>query len=108
MKAKIFLMAVLSCVLLVGCGTANAEESTAGTYSVTVQGAIFGGNTDDRIPVEVTFDPKWVTEEDNTRYNSDLAQFAAIVSDDVYFRSKDLEKGTQNRVLYEGENEKDY
>ena len=112
MNIRKILSVLLIVVLLTGCGKApgNApiEEKQADKYAVTVEGAIFAGNADDRIQTEVTFDPNWLTVKDNTKYNRELAQFAAILSDDVYFRAKDLDKGTQNRVLYDGENTEEY
>ena len=48
-----------------------------------MEGAIFGGAGDDAIATEVTFDPKWVTKNDNTKYNKDLAAFATVICDDV-------------------------
>lgn len=128
MRLKRIVVLILICTVLTGCGKKNPtekkteekveekveekiEEKTGQNtevYKVTVQGAIFGGASDDRIETEVSYNPEWITENDNTKYNKDLAQFAAILSDDVYFRTKDLDKDTQNRVLYEGENEEEY
>ena len=87
--ALIFLSA-----LLFGC----AAES----LPVHVEGAVFGGNSNDSIPVELSFDVRWLTEGDNTVYNAELARFSALLCADVYFREKDLAKGTQNRVLIDG------
>lgn len=102
------LLTVLFCVFSLGSGRADSLKYGLQTYEVTVQGSIFGGAADDRIDTEVSFDPAWMTENDNTVYNGDLAAFAAILSDDVYFRTKDVERGTANRVLYKGENEEEY
>ena len=100
---------LLICTLLFGCGQKeNYDEDRTETYKVTVQGAIFAGSQDDRITADAAYNPEWITMADNTEYNGKLAQFAAILCDDVYFRDKDLDKGTQNRVLYEGENEEEY
>ncbi len=66
---------------------------------VVVEGAVFGGSADSAVSLEVVFDPAWLTDGDNTKPNSALAGFAAILSADTYFREKDLAKGTQNRVL---------
>lgn len=96
------------CSVLTGCAKYELNGLGAAVYDVTVQGAIFGGNGKDRIQTSVSFDPKWVTGNDNTEYNKDLAAFAALLSDDVYFRTKDADKGVPNRVLYEGETEEEY
>lgn len=93
---------ILSISLLAGCGQA------ATTYPAHVEGALFGGKSDDSIAVDVTFDSKWITKNDNTKYNPDLAAFAALCSADSYFRLKDYEKGTQNRVLFDDEEESTY
>ncbi|MCQ2530467.1 MAG: hypothetical protein MJ086_04345 [Lachnospiraceae bacterium] len=93
---------ILSIALLAGCG------STATTYPAHVEGALFGGASDDSIAVDVTFDSKWITKNDNTKYNPDLAAFAALCSADSYFRLKDYDKGTQNRVLFDEEEESAY
>lgn len=103
---KVFVL-ILACIVLSGCGKSELNGHGAKTYDVTVQGAVFGGTDGDQISTQVTFDPKWVTKNKNTKYNKDLAAFAAILSDEVYFRAKDLENGTQNRVLFEGENPDD-
>lgn len=95
---------VLSACLLTGFEKYPEKKD----YTVTVEGSIFGGQPDDRIEAMVSFDPEWLTQEDNTKYNKDLAAFSAILSADTYFRTKDLEKGKQNRVLYEGEDEESY
>lgn len=99
---------VFTCALLAGCGSGEQAGQGGKTMNITVQGAVFGGAGDDRIKTSVSFDPQWIIKGDNTKYNKDLAAFAAIISDDVYFRTKDLEKGTPNRVLFEGENEEEY
>lgn len=95
-------------IFLAGCSNVHKAQYETTTYKVTVQGSVFGGNPNDNITTEVSFSTAWVTSEDNTKYNEELAQFAAILSDDVYFRAKDLTKSTQNRVLYEGEDEEQY
>ena len=100
------LIAAILCSFLTGCGDTLPDGCE--TYDVMVQGALFGGKGDDRIKTEVSFDFGWVTSADNTKYNKELAAFAAILSDDVYFRTKDLDKGTQNRILFDGENEEEY
>ena len=55
---------ILSIALLAGCG------STATTYPAHVEGALFGGASDDSIAVDVTFDSKWITKNDNTKYKA--------------------------------------
>ncbi len=68
--------------------------------NVIVEGSIFGGSSSDRIETEISFDPAWLASGDNTVYNPDLAAFSAVLCADTYFRSKDLDAGRQNRVLY--------
>lgn len=99
--ALLLALALLACAL---CGCAKKPEEK----NLTVEGAIFGGKSDDKITVQAAFDPKWVTSGSNTKYNPDLAQFCALLSADSYFREKDLAKGTQNRVLVEGALVEDY
>lgn len=109
MKIKVqALIIVIICIVLSGCGKSSQNDTKTKNYNITVQGAIFGGSGDDRISGTVSFDPAWITVRDNTEYNRDLAGFAAVLSDDVYFRAKDLDRGTPNRVLYEGENAEEY
>lgn len=98
------LIAVLTAVIL-SAGLFCASAQGAYTQPVQIEGAIFGGRSDDSISAEVTFDPAWITDADNTVYNADLAAFAALISADSYFREKDLAKGTQNRVLIPGAEE---
>ena len=105
---KTALIFVLICAVLTGCAKYELNGRGASSFNVTVQGAIFGGNGEDQIRTTVSFDPRWVTENDNTKYNRDLAAFAALISDDIYFRTKDADKGVPNRVLYEGENVDEY
>ena len=89
--ALLLLLAPVLCV--------PAEEIT---LPVHVQGSIFGGSGKDSIPLEVRFDPAWMSEGDGTAYNEDLAAFCAILSEDIYYRPKDLDRGTPNRVLIDG------
>lgn len=72
------------------------------SFPVTVEGSIFGGDADSRIQTQLNFDSSWLTNGDNSKYNKDLAAFSALISADTYFRQKDLERGTQNRVLIDG------
>ncbi|MCQ2445408.1 MAG: hypothetical protein MJ141_00795 [Clostridia bacterium] len=98
MKPRIIaflLIFVLSACLFSACGAEKVDISCP----VHVEGAIFGGQAGDSIPTELSFNAKWLTKGDNTRYNEDLAAFSALISADVYFRDKDLERGSQNRVL---------
>lgn len=92
---SVLLILVLLCGAIPGCGEAAAP------IPVHVQGAIFGGRSDDSIPAEISFDPGWLNE-DNTVYHRELAAFAALLSADTYFRDKDLSRGTANRVLPDG------
>ena len=77
------------------------------TRKVRVEGSIFGGDSGS-VKTKLKFDPLWLTEGDNTVYSSDIASFAALLSADVYFREKDLARGTQNRVLIKGLDPEDY
>ena len=81
---------------------------SAASWSSTVEGAIFGGRSDDQIRTEVTFDTKWLTRQSNRIYNPELAQFCALLSSDVYFREKDLANQRQNRVVFDDLNAEDY
>lgn len=76
--------------------------------NVVIEGSIFGGMKDKSIETAVAYNPDWITVQDNTIYNSDLAKFCSILCTDTYFRAKDLDKNTQNRILYEGENHEEY
>lgn len=84
-------------IMSISCFFGNTEA----VFPVTVQGAVFGGNSDDEIPLNLKFDSEWITKASNHIYNSNLAAFSAILCADSYFRAKDLDKGTQNRVLTE-------
>ena len=55
----------------------------------TVEGAIFGGMSDDRIQTSVVFGPAWLTGKDSSTYNPELAQFCALLCAGSYFRAKD-------------------
>ena len=105
---SVLILALICCFALSGCSDYTLNSIGAAKYDVTVQGAVFSGSGDDQVKTTVSFDPKWVTKNDNTKYNKDLAAFAAMLCDDVYFRTKDAEKGTPNRVLYEGETAEEY
>lgn len=96
-------IAVMAAGLLAGCG-----KSTEETYPAHIEGSIFGGAAGANIGLDIKFDPKWMTKGDNTKYNKDLAAFAAIICADTYFRTKDLDKGTQNRVLLDANDAADY
>lgn len=103
MNKRIVSLAV-AVLLLLGC-IASAEVRTLPAH---VEGAIFGGRGDDSIPVELRFDTAWLTAGDNTAYNGDLAAFSALVCADTYFRKKDLERGTPNRVIPDGDDPEAY
>lgn len=96
-KTVSFLLTVLLLAALLP--VASAEEIT---LPVHAEGSIFGGSGKDSVALELRFDPAWLTEGDGTVYDKDLAAFCAVVSDDVYFRQKDLDRGTPNRVLVDG------
>lgn len=99
------ILAALLMLLIVQIPLACADTCAK---NVQIEGAIFGGRSDDRIAAEVVFDTDWLTEADNTLYNPDLAAFSALLCADSYYREKDLAKGTQNRVVFEGETEYDW
>ena len=89
--------------LLSGC---QKKEPTY-KKEINIEGSIFTGTKDSVVSTELVFDDAWITSEDNTVFNTDLAKVAAILSTDSYFREKDLEKGSQNRVLLV-DSEEDY
>ena len=101
-RIAILLLAALLLGCLSGCGGKSVSKAAV------VEGSIFGGSSDDRISVEISFDPDWLIKGDNKTYNPELAQFCALLSADSYFREKDLAKGRQNRVLTEGFPEENY
>lgn len=98
----------LAALLAAGAFTGCAKKQPPAPLAVTVEGSIFGGSREEPVQTTVTYDPAWITTADNTAYNSDLAHLCAVLSADIYFREKDLEKGSQNRVLYEGEDAAQY
>lgn len=104
MKKKI-LAILVAAILTGGMLIASAE---AVSLPVHVEGTVFGGKAGDSIAAELNFDTRWLTEGDNTAYNPQLASFAALISADSYFRTKDLERGTQNRVLLDGMDAAEY
>lgn len=93
----VILAAVLILCLATGCGR---QKETI--LPVHVAGSIFGGGGTDSIGLELKFDPDWITKADNTVYNGELAAFSALISADTYFRTKDLDRGTPNRVTVDG------
>lgn len=98
LKRLLSVLLVLS--LLTGlAGCAGTEE----IYSVTVEGAVFGGRNDDSIDEELKFDIKWMTRADNTKYNNDLAAFCALFCADSYYLPEDADGGALNRVLFRGD-----
>lgn len=90
---------IFSVLLFAGYPFKNTEYK----IPVTVEGSIFSGNAGDTVKTEMKFDSKWITTASNKMYNGMLAQFSAILCADSYFRAKDVAKGTQNRVLIDGE-----
>ena len=97
------IIAFVLAVLL--CAAALAESVSLPVY---VEGSIFGGKGDDKIELTLNFDPAWLTKGDNTLYNPELAEFCTLLSADVYFREKDVARGTPNRVVVKGASEEDY
>ena len=95
---------ILACliVLCLLCCCAAAETVS---LPVTAEGAIFGGTAGDKISLTLDFDTAWVTQADNTVYNPDLAAACALLCADSYFRAKDVDKGTANRVVVDGAEE---
>ena len=102
----IVLTLVLCTGLMAGCSGGNSAADQ--TIPVHVQGAIFGGNSDDDIALDLNFSMNWITKDSNTKYNANLAQFSALLSSDIYFREKDYAKATQNRVIADETDEADY
>lgn len=98
-KLCLILAAVLVCSLPLGAFAAETR------LDAVVEGSIFSGTADVTVPVSVVFDEDWLVNGDNTAYNPDFAKCASLLAADVYYREKDLKKGTQNRVLLDaGEN----
>lgn len=110
MKKKLIVL-ILAAALCLGalssCGK-KVDKNKEIKLAAHVEGAIFGGKSDDSIPVSVIFNPDWLTVYDNTKYNAELAKLSALLSADAYFREKDLAKGSQNRVLPDGVASEDY
>ena len=118
MKRKLLTLVtlLLALCLLAGCGrNGNNTNSSAsvGTEKtpasktevvlpVTVEGAVFGGSSDDKIALDLRFDPVWITEGNNTVYQPDIAAFASVLCADIYYREKDAAKSSANRVLTAG------
>lgn len=88
------------CILLAALSGCAPKKETV--LPVHMQGSIFGGDSSDDIPLDLRFDPKWITADSNTDYNRNLAAFSALISADTYFRTKDLDRGTPNRVTVDG------
>lgn len=95
-KTLSLLLAAVLLLSLCGCG----KSVTA--FPVHIEGSIFGGQSGDSLAAELRFDPKWMTSADNRKYSPELAAFSALLCADTYYREKDLAKGTQNRVLFDG------
>lgn len=92
---------LLLALALAVCPLSGCSKQPPVNIPVKVEGAIFGGASDDRIVTNLVFDPDWITKASETKYNAELAAFSALLCADSYFREKDLDKGTQNRVLPE-------
>lgn len=94
-----------------GTAAGNAPMADA-DYAVLkpahIQGAIFGGDPKAVIPVQVGFNPEWITTFDNTAFNKNLASFCSIAAADTYFREKDLDAGSANRVIFDDGSEDEY
>lgn len=73
---------------------------------VTVKGSIFT-NTGSTTDLSVILDFDWLTKGDNTLFNADLAAFAAIASEEAYFRDKDKGTDSENKVLIRGSEDYD-
>lgn len=93
---------VITAIMLILSFAAGCEQKKGIELPVHVEGSIFGGSSTDNMGLELKFDPKWITAGDNTSYNKELAAFSAIFSADTYFRTKDLDRGTPNRVIVDG------
>lgn len=102
---SLMLVAVFLIGTLTGCATNTSKNIS---LPAIVEGSIFGGKNDDSIAVTVEFNKDWITKADNTVYNKNLAAVSALLSADSYFREKDLDKGTQNRVLIDGISKEEY
>lgn len=100
MKKCLLLLFVLA-LLLSGC----QKKEPAINKDIVIEGSIFSGIKEGNISTKLIFDDTWITSEDNSIFNPDLAKVASILSTDIYFREKDLEKGSQNRVLLADNNE---
>lgn len=90
---SILLILVMVLCIFTGCGDSTDKE-------VMVEGAIFGGKADDAIETEVQFYMELLTKGDNKAFNSKLATSCALLCADSYFREKDVEKGSANRVVF--------
>ncbi len=105
MKKKYTALLLIFCLLsgmflsLTSCSDEKSEDITAAAHA---EGSVFSGKSDGSIGLTVKFNPDWLTQGDNTEYDPELAAFSALLSADSYFREKDLDKGTQNRVLPDG------
>lgn len=91
------IISILLASFMVICALSGCDNSSA--LKVMVEGAIFGGNADDVIEAEISFDAGRLSKKDNTKYDKDLAAACALLSADSYFREKDIEKGSVNRVI---------
>lgn len=104
MKKVISVVLALSLAIGIFCGCGRKDT----VLNVHVEGAVFGAEAGKTVDESVKFNADWLAKGNNKKYNGDLAQFAAIISADTYFRDKDLQKGTQNRVIIDGNDPEKY
>ena len=99
-RMSAFFLAVMMVIGMIPFWTISASAEPV-SVDVTVKSPIFA-NTDTPLDLTVPFDFDWLTEGDNTAYNSDLAAFSALASTDVYFREKDEGTPGENKVMVKG------
>lgn len=101
---------LLATVMVLGClsGCESEKKIELTSLPVTVEGSIFGGSKDQSVKAELEYGQDLLPLSDNEKYNSTIAGLSAILCADSYFRDKDLAKGSQNRVLYDGQNAEEY
>lgn len=105
MKIRIFTRRIL---LLTVCLILAVVIVSAESVPVQIEGSIFGGSAGESVYLTATFSDEWLTSPDADIYRPDLAQFASVLSADVYFREKDVGTPKLNRVLFEGEDPERY
>lgn len=101
MKKSLILLLLVLALLISGC----QKKEPSVNIDINIEGSIFTGIKQGRVTTKLIYDDTWLTSEDNTTFNPDLAKVANILSTDSYYREKDLEKNTQNRVLVVGNDE---